>query len=232
MKGGVLAAVAAAILSLPGISGAEHRVTLRTPDGTPLTATVYEPDDRPAPAVVLLHMLRRSRHDWDAAAERLQRAGFFVLAPDLRGHGDSMGSAGSSLDVLVQDAQAAITYARSRPGVLPDRVGVAGASLGASLAALAAGSDAAIRSLALLSPSLDYRGLRCEAAMRKYGDRPVLLIAAARDSYAVRSARQIATGGTDREVLITETPGHGTVLLSRNPELVDRLVDWFRRTLL
>jgi hypothetical protein len=97
---------------------------------------------------------------------------------------------------------------------------------------MAAAGDPSVRSLALLSPALDYRGLKCEAAMRKYGDRAVLLIAATRDPYAVRSVKQLATGGSNRQVLMTEAVGHGTVLLSRHPPLVDQLVDWFRRTLL
>jgi alpha-beta hydrolase superfamily lysophospholipase len=209
-------------------------VSLRAADGTALAAALYEPAQRPAPAVVLLHMLTRSRRDWDLTAERLREAGFLVLSVDLRGHGDSGGSAVSSagLTPLLQDAQAAVAYLKTRPGASPGRIGMAGASLGASLAAMAAAGDPSVRSLALLSPALDYRGLKCEAAMRKYGDRAVLLIAATRDPYAVRSVKQLATGGSNRQVLMTEAVGHGTVLLSRHPPLVDQLVDWFRRTLL
>jgi alpha-beta hydrolase superfamily lysophospholipase len=211
-----------------------HTVSLRAADGTSLVATLYQPSQRPASAVVLLHMLTRSRRDWDVTAERLRQAGFVVLAPDLRGHGDSSGSAGSVTDltVLLQDAQAAVSYVRAYPGVRPEGIGLAGASLGASLAAMVAGADPSVDSLALLSPSLDYRGLRCEAAMRKYGNRPALLVAAVHDPYAVRTVKHLAAGGSNRHVLMTEVAGHGTVLLSRDPPLVDHLVDWFRRTLL
>ena len=54
-------------------------------------------------------------------------------------------------------------------------IGIAGASIGANVARAAAADDPAIRSLALLSPGLDYRSLRTEAAMQKYGARPALL---------------------------------------------------------
>lgn len=234
MRRAAAAFALALALAVPAGPRAESRVVvLRAGDGLPLAAAVYEPVQRPAPAILLLHMLRRSRRDWDAAAGRLRDAGFLVLALDLRGHGDSAGASGSGdLGALVRDAEGALAYLKSRPGVRADRIGIAGASLGASLAAMAGGADPAVGSLALISPSLDYRGVRCEAALRKYGNRPVLLVAAARDAYAVRSARQLATGGAGREVLITEALGHGTVLLSRSPGLVDRLVDWFRRTLL
>ena len=43
-------------------------------------------------------------------------------------------------------------------------------------AALEAAADPGVASLALLSPSLDYRGVRIEAAMRKLGARPVLMV--------------------------------------------------------
>jgi hypothetical protein len=68
--------------------------------------------------------------------------------------------------------------------------------------------------------------------MRKYSPRPALLVAAVNDPYAARTVKQLASGGSNRQVLMIEAAGHGTVLLSRHPPLVDHLVDWFRRTLL
>jgi alpha-beta hydrolase superfamily lysophospholipase len=222
------------LLATAGVLRADARVVpLRAADGTPLAAALYEPLHRPAPAVVLIHMLTRSKADWDGSAERLQHAGFVVLAVDLRGHGDSSGSSpAGDLNVLVQDAQAAVAYLKSRPGVAQGRIGIAGASLGASLAALVASTDPSVRSLALLSPALDYRGVKCEAALRQYGDRPALLVAASTDPYAMRSVKQLASKAVNRQVLVTEASGHGTVLLARHPPLIDQLVDWFRGTLL
>ena len=105
--------------------------------------------------------------------------------------------------------------------------------LQANLAVLAAADDQAVVSLALLSPSLDYRGLRIEAAMKKYGGRPVLLVASDEDAYAARTARELQKAGSGkREALMLSQAGHGTTMLVRNPELATSLVDWFRRTLL
>ena len=84
----------------------------------------------------------------------------------------------------------------------------------------------------LISPSLDYRGVRIEAAMREYGSRPALLVASRQDSYASRSARELARNAPGiRELQWTDLGAHGTALLSREPELVQALLDWFRRTL-
>jgi len=59
------------------------------------------------------------------------------------------------------------------------------------------------------------------------------VVASAEDYYAMRSARLIAgLGPGTREIQQVEGAGHGTVMLERRPDLVDTLVDWFRRTLL
>lgn len=220
--------VIAALALLLGVTShaeAQRRVTFRAEDGTTLTGAYYEPPRRPAPAIVLLPMMRRSHADWDAAATQLADAGFAVLALDFRG--------GEDLASLPIDVRAAKAFLRERPEVVPTSIGMAGASIGANLALLDAADDPGVRSVALLSPGLDYRGLRTEAAMKKYATRPALLAASRRDPYAWRSIRNLSTiGPGTREVRLTDAVAHGTVLLSRDPELIGALVDWFKRTLL
>jgi pimeloyl-ACP methyl ester carboxylesterase len=182
-------------------------------------------------------MLHKNRRDWDAVATRLASEGIGALALDLRGHGESSGAVpeGDTADysVLVRDVTAARHYLSSRSDVQPSRLGIAGASIGANLAVLEAAGDPAIASLALLSPSTDYRGLRIEAAMKKYASRPALLIASDDDAYASRSAKELQKSGPGtREVLILNHAGHGTVMLGHDADLARTLVDWFRRTLL
>lgn len=239
----VFACAAAAALALvagdPGVMAAgTQRVTLRTDDGATLAAMWYEPSSRPAPAVILVHMLHRSRRDWDAFAHRMAGEGIGALAIDLRGHGDSQRygtpatSPESGYSPMVLDVKAARRYLASRTDVLQSRVGIAGASLGANVAVLAAAADETVISLALLSPTLEYRGLRIEQIVKKI-TRPVLLVAASDDSYASRSARDLHKGGGGpRELLVLEQAGHGTTMLSRDENLARTLVDWFRRTLL
>lgn len=231
----VAAVLAAAIVVLTTAASAarSQRVSFRTEDGVTIAATWYEPSFRPAPAVILVHMLGRSRRDWDSLASRLAESGIGALAIDLRGHGDSVYFAGAEGDYssMVNDVTAARRYLAGRPDVLPSRIGIAGASIGANLAVLAAAADTAVASVALLSPSLDYRGLRIEAAARKYGSRPMLLVASDDDPYATRSAHEMQKGGTGRELLPLTAAGHGTNMLTRSYELPPALVDWFRRTL-
>jgi len=220
-------------------SASSRNVTLRTDDGVTIVGTLFEAARRPAPAVILLHMLTRSRDDWQAFANRLADAGIHALAIDFRGHGaSSAGPVGPDgepdLGRMVRDVQAARLFLSSRPDLVhPATIGIAGASLGANVAILAAASDPEIKSLALLSPGLEYRSLRAEAAMRKYGGRPALLVAATNDPYALRSIKQLITlGGGLRESKKPDSAGHGTTMLGRDPDLARELVDWFERTLL
>jgi alpha-beta hydrolase superfamily lysophospholipase len=238
-----VAIVAAFLLGLSSqsslLSASSRAVSFHTSDGVLIAAAMFESPRRPAPAVILLHMLTRSRDDWQSLASRLADAGIHALAIDFRGHGASAaGPPGPDgepdLTRLVRDVQAARAFLATRSDLVrPNAIGIAGASLGANVALLEAAADPAIRSLALLSPGLEYKTLRVDAAMRKYGARPALLIAATNDPYAVRSVRQlVAIGGGPRETRTLENAGHGTTMLGRDPDLSGTLVDWFERTLL
>lgn len=225
----------AGLLVEPGATAAafSQRVTIRTEDGITLAGTWYEPSQRPAPAVVLVHMLQKSRRDWEPMAGQLASEGVGALAIDLRGHGESTGNP-QDYAAMVHDVRAARRFLAARSDVIPGRIGLAGASLGATLAAQAAAEDPAFVSLALLSPSLDYRGLRIEPAVRKYGARPLLLVASDDDGYASRTVRELqkpGAGGT-RETMLLSRAGHGTAMLTGDPDLARRLVEWLRRTLL
>jgi dienelactone hydrolase len=205
-------------------------VSFRAEDGRTINAIVFESSSRPAPAVVLIPMLGRPKDDWDPVAQRLADANILALAIDLPSHadpGDSTVLGGWSADV-----RAAVSYLSSRQDVRAGSIGVAGASLGANLAALAAAGLQTVRSLALVSPSLDYRGVRIEGAMKQYDGRPAMLIASRHDPYAARTIRELAKDppGT-RETRFSETAAHGTVLLMRDPDLIRALVDWFQATL-
>jgi dienelactone hydrolase len=217
--------------ALPGYQGQSPRlVSFRVDGGRTINALVVDANQRPAPAVVLVPMLGRPKDDWQAAALLMADANITALAIDLPGQ--TLPANAKALLEWHADIRAAVTYLLTRADVRATSVGVAGASLGANLAAVAAGADPRVRSLALVSPSLDYRGVRIEAPLRQYGSRPALLLASLRDAYAARSVKELAKDAPGvREVQWAETPAHGTVLLAREPEMARILVQWFQRTL-
>jgi uncharacterized protein len=230
----ILVFLLTALVSVPAAIPAApmQRITFRTDDGVTVAATWYETESRPSPAVIFVHMLQKSRRDWDQVASEMAAQGIAGLAIDLRGHGETPGSP-QDYTGMVQDVRAARRFLAARPDVTPGRIGIAGASMGATLAALSAAEDTTVAALALLSPSLDYRGVRIEGAVKKYAGRPLLLVASDDDGYAGRTLKELEKiGGSRRETMLLPRAGHGTAMLAGSPDLGRRLLEWFRRTLL
>jgi alpha-beta hydrolase superfamily lysophospholipase len=207
-------------------------VSFTAADGTQLAGMLYEAAQRPAPAVVLVHMLGRSKDEWAWTGEQMQLGGVTALAIDLRGHGRSGGN-GAELEKMVGDVQGAIRFLSTLTSVRPGGIGIVGASLGANLAALAAADAPAVRVLALISPSLDYRGVRLDpAAMRKLSDRQVYVVASSQDPLAMRTLNELAAAIPAIEQRLSSVRAHGTPLLVADSEAGRALVDWLRRTLI
>jgi pyridoxine 5-phosphate synthase len=231
-----LAALGVLLLALVLASPADAagtRVTLTSADGTSLAGELFEAANRPSPGVVLVHMLSRNKSDWHGLPDRIRDAGITALAIDLRGHGGSSGSAGE-LPAMVQDVRAAAQWLASRPNIRPGAVAIVGASLGASLALLASQELPSVRAIGLLSPSLDYRGLRTDTGLvRRLGSRSLWLCASSEDPLALRTLRDFAAEDSGpREQMVSSAAAHGTMLLERDGEVGRALVDWLRRSLL
>jgi dienelactone hydrolase len=213
------------------VAAAGRVVSFRAADGRTLTGLWVESESRPAPAVILVPMLGRSRDDWEGVVQRFADARISALAVDLPA--DAVPADPEALAEWHRDIRAAVAYLGTRPAdVQPGAIGLAGASLGANLAALAAAADPDVRAIALISPALDYRGVRIEDAMRGYGGRPALLMASLHDPYAARTVRTLAREAPGpREVRWSSVAAHGTLLLQRDGDLIQSLVEWFQQTL-
>src|SRR5687767_10073850 len=97
-------------------AAAQRRGTFRAEDGPMLTGAYYEQSQRPAPGIVLLHMLSRSHADWDPLASELSDAGLAVVSLDYRGS-DELGA-------YALDVRAAKAFLRERSDVIPGRIGL------------------------------------------------------------------------------------------------------------
>jgi pyridoxine 5-phosphate synthase len=221
------------LLSSPSAEAAGTRVSFPSTDGVTIAGEFFEASSRPAAAVLLVHMLSRSHADWGALPDRIRDAGMTALAIDLRGHGQSSGSA-QDLQAMAADVRAAAQWLAARPNVRGDQIAIVGASLGASLALLAAVDVPQVRALALLSPSLDYRGIRTDTALvKRLGARSIWLAASDQDPLALRTMRDFAAEPSGpREQHVSSVLAHGTVLLDKDADLARALVDWLRRSLL
>ncbi len=236
--------VCVAVLSIRAPTWAAERVTVKAKDGTALVGDLYHsisPADGKAPLVVLLHMLSRNRGDWQPYIAQLTARGYAVLAMDLRGHGESIQRGHERLSwqtFRISD------YARMSGDLLEtldalaadqDRidlnsVAVIGASIGCNVALVAAAERQAIRALVLISPGLDYRGIKTEEAIRRYGNRPILLVAGEADAYAANSTRTLYSGAAGpKELRMYMGDAHGTRILESRPDAVTLVLGWLDR---
>jgi alpha-beta hydrolase superfamily lysophospholipase len=201
-------------------------VSLVAGDGRALAAAWGVPA-KATRGVVFVHMYGRNKEDWNSLAEQLFREGVAVLAVDLRGHGASGAGAALTHDdftAMSRDVEAAI--ARLRASGVKD-VAVVGAELGANLAINAAVEDAGVVQAVLLSPADDYKGIIASDAVKRYGERPLLIIVANGDTYASRcsAAMDDAAKGPHR-LQVYEGQARGTRMLNQEATLEPLIRGW------
>lgn len=204
-------------------------VSVPTPDGKTLSAAYGTPSKAPH-GVVFVHMSGRTKDDWQLLAADFYRQGVQVLAVDLRGHGGSSSAASSpptaaDYQAMVGDVRAAVAWLKAKGCT---RVALVGAELGANLVLNEAADDPAVVSLVLLSPGVDYKGVIATDAARRYGDRPMLLVAGQDDTYSARSIPSLAQAAARETVQVYPQGGKGTALLNRVPELQTLVVGFVR----
>src|SRR3990172_4787453 len=141
----------------PNTNVEPETVYLPTTDGVRIAGSFYNNGTN---SIILLHMLGRTRADYNFFAKTLARQGYTVLSIDFRGHGESVPPAFDDVDSsgLVRDVAAAKSFLVSK-GRPADKISIIGASIGANTALRYASEDPSIRSLVLLSPGLNYQGI-------------------------------------------------------------------------
>jgi pimeloyl-ACP methyl ester carboxylesterase len=166
----------------------------------------------------------------------MQAKGFTVFAIDGRGFGESTKKAdGSSVTAgrsiadaraMLGDVGAAIEFLKKQKNVDATRIEIVGASYGSSLAIIYAADHTDIRATALLSPGLNYFGnMPTEPAIKKYGDRPLLMIAAEDDKESADAVRELKKAGANDkyQMQIFTNGGHGTGIFQAKVGLEDSL---------
>jgi pimeloyl-ACP methyl ester carboxylesterase len=110
------------------------------------------------PLVVFLHGGGQTRHAWKGTGQSLARAGYFAVAFDARGHGDSEWAADGQYgqDAMVEDLQRVVAALGNR------RPALVGASMGGGTSLVAAGEeiiDAAALVLVDIAPRIEEHGV-------------------------------------------------------------------------
>lgn len=130
--------------------------------GTQVVGILHTPDANTAksPAVLMLHGFTATKTEshriFVKTARALAKTGFVALRFDFRGWGDSGGeSEESSISSMVEDVKAGTDFLLAHPNVDPSRLGYLGFSTGGAAAALAAGHDDRVRTVALWNAVAD-----------------------------------------------------------------------------
>lgn len=205
-----------------------ERVVFTSEDGVLLVGSYYKPrigTSNSTPSVILLHMLGMDRSTWDKFAQELSQNGYAVLSVDLRGHGESIKQANHTISYqsfmpknfknMTLDVKAAKKYLIEGRKANPNQISIIGASIGANLALNYAASDHSIKSVILLSPGLNYRGISTLDAIMKYKN-PIYIATAEDDSESAKDSKILCEKITCAENLkiFEKTNVHGTNMLS------------------
>ncbi len=224
-----------------------ERVIFASDDGVSLVGSYYKPSigiNNSTPSVILLHMLGSDRGMWNNFAQKLSQNGYVVLSVDLRGHGESIKQANSTISYqsfmprnfknMTLDVKAAKKYLTEERDANPNQISIIGASIGANLALNYAASDQSIKSVILLSPGLNYRGISTLDAIMKYKN-PTYIVAAEEDSESAKDSKILCEKITCAENLriFEKTNDHGTDMLSNKmlgSKLQDIILSWLDST--
>ena len=239
----------AAVLLAAGVLGCSAaaqghepaRIKYTTSDGVTIVGDYWTPIDmdHKAPVVILLHMYRSNRHAFEPLVPALEQAGFAILTIDLRGHGESIEPESRMLPKKVRDRDAALframyrdvagayNWLQQRPEVDLSRLAIVGASVGCSAALDYAGRDRSVDVLALMTPGKDYLGLDSTAHIKKYLQRPVLMLSSEEERSAGTDLLASLAPGTEVQIY-TQTDIHGTDMFGKVKGVEQRVADFLK----
>jgi pimeloyl-ACP methyl ester carboxylesterase len=158
------------------------------------------------------------------------------LAFDLRGHGRSTtigdheihyADMGDTDFVKIPGDVAEMTNkVISEYGIDTDHIVVIGASIGANTAMLLTEKMPFISKVVMLSPGVDYRGLKPSEAFKEYKGQ-TLIVTGNRDRQSFVGSQQIAKEKmVDWLLKIYQTADHGTNLINTDPRAMRTVIQW------
>jgi pimeloyl-ACP methyl ester carboxylesterase len=192
------------------------RVSFKASDGRRVSGAVLRSAGRGAPALVLVHMLDGGASQWDFFQPALRKAGFTTLAYDGRG--------GLDETELLKEVRGAVRFLRDRGA---RRVGVVGASIGATTALLASAKlGAQLRAVVALSPA-DSPVIINMQGEGSYRPTAALLVSDKREKINVDN---LYAGARHSRRVVAPIAGHGTVLLG-DQTVRKTVLDWLGKRL-
>ena len=242
-----LIAAVVAIVASPAFAHEPIPVKYTTEDGVQIVGDYWTPirSRENAPAIILLHMYKSDRTAWSRdMIIALEYAGFAILRIDMRGHGESTKPEDMSLEQKVQsrdaelfnamhkDVAGAMKWLAGRKEVDTSKVVLAGASVGCSVALDYAQRDKSIKAVALMSPGSNYLGIDSIAHIKKYGQRPLLMLTSQeeRGRGFDQLSEEAKSSGVKLEAEVFDQSGiHGTGMFGKVEKVENKIADFLKK---
>lgn len=224
-------------------------VELKAVDGWALKAQ-FAPSQPGKLTLILLHGTGQRKEDWKRLAFPLVRAGYGVLAVDLRGHGDSRttpsgevvpswkklkATARGDNDFMdmTRDVEAGVAWLAGQ-GVPEDTIGLIGAEVGASVAIRYAAIHPKVPLVVMLSPGLKWQEVTTVnplRAMKRPIPTPILMVYSEADRVSSKEApimSAFARGavGPRHATLLSVPQERGTRMFKAQRALIGQVIDW------
>ncbi len=140
----------------------------RCEDGYCISALLLKPERANGRAIVICHGLAHDKMSGVRFVQYLLREGYTLLCVDFRNHGDSEGTITTYGFFEKRDLIASVKFLREELSIA-GKIGVMGASMGASIALMAAAECDEIAALALDSPFSSLSEITMETAQQTTG---------------------------------------------------------------
>ncbi len=224
-----------------------EEITIKTSDNLNLSANYYynlENKETKQPLVILIHQFKSNKEQWsNVLIDSLVRKGMKVLTFDLRSHGKS-DKATVDIEKLLTDPQqtpkdleTVLKWAKSNAGIDSNRIGIAGTSIGGSLAFCGAFHHNVKAIVGISVGKLTFENLtgNFESMMGKLTPRVkgVLLICGIKDGDYYKESKMIFDNYVDnpKEFKEFDSEKHGKDLIADYPGINDLIIKWFSENL-
>lgn len=234
----ILQTVLCLLACAPALAG-QKTVHFTTGDGCRLEAFYLAPSSG-AYVFINAHGLGSDKNEWASFQKALQAAGYGYLSLDLRGHGNSKTCGGKEIKYMFlseeawngvsADIETAAAWLKKR-GHPAGRLIFCGASVGANLS-LKAAAEGKLKpaALILLSPGMEYAGVKSEAYFTAPRNFRVLSVAARQDGYAWESVLRLnraAMAKGLRAYSLEAAAGHGVNMFG-TPSVIPAILNWVK----
>jgi len=225
----------------------KEKLSLLTDDGVKIIG-LYNKVVGSQKAVLLLHMMPATKESWNDFSKLLNENDFSTLAIDLRGHGESteqeINGERKTLDYRyfsspehqesILDVKSASEFLEKEKFTLANQY-LVGASIGSNLAFEFTSMHPEIKKVVLLSPGLDYHGLKAEEYLKKISkSQKILSVASESDYYSFNSVKSLAKMaselGVNFKTVFYKDAGHGTNMFGKEePDLAKTILDFLEK---